>query len=164
MKGRKGFVSNSSSSSFIMGVGVVTNQYKFDEWVRGRKIDYRLERLSVIERQTGWYDGPKVNGSYVEMEYLGHAAGININDVNETGTADVVAKKLLTQDDDPLIVWFEGSGPDPTYDDDMDDYNYDDIDIDWFSGGDDEFYEGLNNGTIPGVSIGNATFGGGYDG
>lgn len=164
MKMRNGFVSNSSSSSFIMGLGVVADLVKFEQWMKGKTANYTIMPLSELEKQTGWFDGPSIHGTQLEIENCGYVASIDIKNINTDGPTHEVAKNFLIYGMDPLIFWFDGYGPEPFYNDNYNSYDYDSIDLNWFTNDEATIYKGLVSRTIPGVTLSDATFGGGYDG
>jgi len=74
MKVRQGFVSNSSSSSFIVGVGKIKSLDSFQKWAKKNKVtlgtenysDIRLKTTSDILKNDGWDFGVDGNQLYVE--------------------------------------------------------------------------------------------------
>jgi len=74
VKTRQGFVSNSSSSSFIVGVGKVKSLDAFHKWAKKNKVtigtenysDVRLKTTSDILKADGWDFGVRGETVYVE--------------------------------------------------------------------------------------------------
>jgi len=74
MKLRQGFVSNSSSSSFIVGVGKVKSLDALKKWAKDNKVtlgtenysDIRLKTTSDILKNDGWDYGIEGPNLYVE--------------------------------------------------------------------------------------------------
>ena len=124
MKHRQGFVSNSSSSSFIIGVALVPS----DKVEEAKKFDgYGIRLMDVhdaIESGTNRWDG---DGLDVEKGVY-TVSSFNYTDVSAYGIMDA-----YEADQGVRIMVMEGSGDEPTLDEDAWEYNYDDVDMDWFS-------------------------------
>jgi len=69
MRIRQSFVSNSSSSSFIIGVGKIKDIDKFKKYLFSKKIDieYRIYSTSQILDQESWYM-PKIEDTKIIVE------------------------------------------------------------------------------------------------
>lgn len=123
MKYRNGFVSNSSSSSFIIGVALVPS----DRIEEAKKLldDWSVELHEIpdaIERGKGWSNG------YVSSRDCYEVESFNYDSVSVGGVAEAYAKDQGTQ-----IFVLSGCGDEPQYDEDSWEYNYDEVDEDWFS-------------------------------
>jgi hypothetical protein len=118
MKVRKGFVSNSSSSSFIVGIARIADKAKFDAYVEKK--------------------GIKLNEDFGDV-YLTSVDGSNRWDLQKVGDRMVVESFQLSASaaiKSPTDIFFvvnisndEGDGP--FWSDIYEEYNYD-IDIDYF--------------------------------
>lgn len=127
MKIRSGFVSNSSSSSFIIGVGLVPSD-RVEEALKlkeaaGWSVDV-IDIPEAIERGTSSWDR---DGLDTERDVY-KITSFNYDEVSIRGIMDAYEK-----DQGVRIITMEGSGADPTYDEDSWEYDYDAVDYDWFS-------------------------------
>ena len=74
MKIRNGFVSNSSSSSFMIAIGVVTNMERFNAWRKNFTFEeYGCSELEVLDEETR-YDGYHLSET---DEYITLSAPVN---------------------------------------------------------------------------------------
>lgn len=140
MKIRSGFVSNSSSSSFIVGIGLIRPGKENEV----KQIFHEREIFSLMEqvcdpRRTTWNDPKLLNGgdtiSYEAFTY---------QSIDIDGVWDKL-KELGV--DDINYIFFESSGDEPEWDDEAGSYNCDDFDIDsgHFDEQDVKKYHALNN-------------------
>ena len=151
MKIRQGHVSNSSSSSFIIGLGIVPAN-KLEEFkTRFPNNLVNLSELVSKEKQDWWgvrYD-PKRDlvkvSSFNDYE-------ITISDITGILNKDIFAHALMIDD----------SGAEPEYDEDSWEYNYDDVEMDeeWF----DKEQLDVVNAIFSECDKGQAVCGGGFNG
>ena len=136
MKIRTGFVSNSSSSSFMIGVGIVADKKKFDDWMSS--LDERVkESISVINPWTSieesWGNLTK-SGNWFDLEApvnSGPSATMSIENYNKFQTIDpedFVILSLGNGEGDSAFLYVDENGEPDDYGEL--DYN---IDLDWFS-------------------------------
>ena len=160
MKIRNGFVSNSSSSSFMVGIGVITNHDKFIKWKN--KVD-KEDDIQVVNP----YE--EINESW---------ANLNQNNDNFTidapfndGYQDVYLsieeyEKIATgrAEDIAFFCFGNNEGDSAFYDDpeaDWPELNHD-IDFDWFSENQQEVYKDFSEES--GLSLVCKTYGAGRNG
>lgn len=141
MKVRLGFVSNSSSASFILAIGVVTNPTKYKEWIKQFNYDeYELQYFPRLEVSLNLDK---------DEEYLAERA---FDDTSVHLTAEQASTG------DVIKVYLSG----PTPEDDNGDTNYD-IDLNFFNDKDIKFFTEISS-PISGVEFVDKTYGAGRDG
>lgn len=166
MKIRSGFVSNSSSASFIMGMGVVMDMVHFKNWIKENGISDKSYNINNFSNLVNDWD-VDINGNIASMEsFNGDQIAIDIDGIaaDSSLSAPEMAKQLLANNGDPVILYFYDSGDEPIWDEEQDDYNYDEVDLGWFEDEVAKLYRGLVNNKIPGIVKGQAAFGAGRDG
>ena len=155
MKIREGFVSNSSSSSFIMSLAIVTDKEKFNElyavnlntdiWPCGVEV----QTLKSIKEQTGWYN---------EVEFKSSNGCDRI--VCEAFDGTPISIDVTGLPDDTIVYYSSNSGDEPSWDEDSGEYDYDDVELDWFT---EEAQEAAKFVYLPFMK-GEYTYGGGFNG
>lgn len=127
MKYRAGFVSNSSSSSFIIGVAVVPSD-RVEEAVKLQEAaSWSVNVIDIPEAlETGMSSWD--NDGYDADHDVYKITSFNYDEVSIRGIMDMYEK-----DQGIRIIVLEGSGCDPTYNEDSWEYDYDAVDYDWFS-------------------------------
>ncbi|MGL4521339.1 MAG: hypothetical protein ACRCWQ_02135 [Bacilli bacterium] len=149
MKTRNGFVSNSSSSSFIIGVALLTKE-QHDEVVD--KFGNGTEFMSLVELCSAnrhVWGGPR----YDESRDQSYIEAFDGNQVQVDGI-----KAFMEDNPDGYLMYLDATGDEPDFDDDSWEYNYEDIDIDWFNTKDQEAAAYIHEAN------GEYTYGGGYNG
>jgi len=143
MKNRMGFVSNSSSSSFIIGIGVVTDRKKFNDWM-GTFPENIIEDIQVvnpeIKSEEPWSALNKASGYYVVKA--------PVNDYCEVSLKVEKYEELQTNvsEDVAVICLGNNEGDGAFLDDEHSDWvelNYN-IDLDWFSEDQQRLYNEFN--------------------
>jgi len=156
MKIRNGFVSNSSSSSFIIGIAKIEDREKFDAWLE--------ENADKLGYDFGSAFSPlkicKVKD--LDSEYKKEA----IVSVESFIWADVNIPLDELDDEDEVVIFDfigdEGDSCFSVYDgDDWVDYDYD-IDLDFFEEPEQKAYDGLSEEN--GLSMVSKTYGAGRNG
>jgi len=138
MKIRNGFVSNSSSSSFMIGMGVVTDQKKLEKYLTDNKIvlddkknyscELKIATVSELrDKATEKWSGFSIDKDTDILELMAP-----INNYH----AVMLGLKKLQEDDKILYLYVgndEGDGAFYTSDNGWGDLDYDQVDINWFS-------------------------------
>lgn len=155
MKNRKGFVSNSSSSSFMGGIGVVKDWTKFNAWIE--LLDTHVTRKHNLPRiaKFGKWDVRDKPNSYRLTLPVNHEPEVSVKKTDVITVSDEIpdwfkAKQLLTDEDCHNIVTFEignNEGDSEFYKDGEVEY---DIELDWFDTYQQEIYNGFGeeNGIV----------------
>jgi len=146
MKVRNGFVSNSSSSSFILGIAKVTDEKKLREYIDENKLQ-GLTIKKVKDINDSW-DVSKTE-TKISMESF---------------TYDIVEVNYESEED-TIVYYEECEGDDSDFwneDDGWGEYDYD-IDLDFFSQGMIDVYD-LFLSKDAGIVDANVTYGAGRNG
>jgi hypothetical protein len=172
MKIRTGFISNSSSCSFVVGVAILHNVDKFKKYIKNKIKDSTfisfttLKEMKESTRHSDAHYDAQQNRVYIEgINY--HQEEIFLKEIfTENSDSDVAeAKTRLLDFDNCVVAAFYESGDDPVYDDSSDSYNYDEVNINWFREDAQKIYKIFQSeDKIPGMLKGTAGMGAGRDG
>jgi hypothetical protein len=125
MKSREGFVSNSSSSSFIIGYGVVKDREKFDKYCKDNNIvvatkDTEVPDYDGFYRQVYLYENP-----YEIYEHKYSESGRILTGGNDT---ELLVPQTVVPYNDPIVTVEihndEGDGDTFSYNGKSDGFNY----------------------------------------
>lgn len=154
MKIRTGFVSNSSSASFIIAVGKVVDKKKFDKFLK--KIDMRvingLSFYSLNEiKESGDYSSVSIKkDSLIVESFTGSTVEMKVEDYHKAeegkDTVERAISALTGSDNSDILVWYR-SQEDIIETEDGTDY---DIDLEYFSKDEQNLFNGLveKNGVV----------------
>lgn len=164
MKQRQGFVSNSSSSSFIIGLGVVPAEH-FQTVKREIDVqhldDIHLYKVSDLMDPNFRNWELKVDR---EFDDLGNAV-LNRVEIESFTYDSVILGRDAVRDlsDEDYIIVLSGSEGDECdfWDEDSGEYDYDIVDYDWFSEGARQAMDLL---TYPPILFGDYSYGAGRNG
>lgn len=159
MKIRSGFVSNSSSSSFIIGIGLIRpgKEKEVEEIFGKHQIKSVMEEICDQKQGGYWHELNMRNGG--DSFSCDSFSGIRSAEI--CGIFDEMKKQGV---DDLKLVYMYEYGDDPEYDDEAWDYNYDDFnDPEAFNETMQEKYNLLNNNRDLFLQ-GEAACGAGYNG
>lgn len=127
MKFRNGFVSNSSSSSFIIGVALVPSDEIEEARKHSEAVGWSAELISIHEAISAGKSSWSGAGLDVERDVFTESSFTN----DEVSIRGVLA--AYEKDQNTMILKLSGSGDTPEYNEDSWEYNYDAVDYDWFS-------------------------------
>lgn len=130
MKIRNGFVSNSSSSSFIVGIARVTDLDKLNAYVASKglafdKFDFKVTTLREIKECNRY--GVIISGDKVVVESFRDSSSISMKGMADS---DLLLFCNISNDEGDEAFW--------DYGEDTVDYN---IDLDWFDNVQQEMYD-----------------------
>ena len=140
MKIRNGFVSNSSSSSFMIGIARIVDREKFDLWAE----QLGMEESSPYETYKVYKLKDIPSNCYSDYCHITDSGDI----IADSFISDVRLKTERIKPEDEILVINiindEGDSDFTVYDEDGDfsDYDYD-IDLSHFDTDQSEFYEGM---------------------
>lgn len=147
MKIRQCFVSNSSSSSFLIGLAKVKDRTKVEELI---KDTYGAQILSIKDYLTGKSDrfwGLEMNGNSLTIESF---------------TSAQATVRDLSSLDEVLIIEDSSGNESDFWNEEYEEYDYD-IDLDFFPENVQKIFLAITQGT-DGLEPGEATYGAGRDG
>jgi hypothetical protein len=154
MKIRKGFVSNSSSSSFIIGLGLINDVSKLQEEIKKNSINDRdlLVRTVGDLKENSMYDLNVRNNKLTLDSFLYSSVGIKIDDLDDSSLIAVVS-----------IDNNEGDSCFMDIDDDSYDIDYD-IDSSFFDKNQQSIFDIFNDESIIDKDHKDITYGAGRNG
>lgn len=153
MKTRTGFVSNSSSSSFIIGVGVVKDQFAFDmmypKWSANGSLPDDMQAVTIAQIKAGEGLDAKVIFEYDSA--TGAISKVKSIEI-ESFDYSCVYKDLSSCNDDDIILIYNGGyslDEDNFWNEDSGEYDYD-IDPEEFSSDEQAAMELLSSHVVDG--------------
>jgi len=152
MKVRNGFVSNSSSSSFICCIAQIKDREKVQNWISTlvlneyeNEYDYSIQKSKNINKNTGGLLQRDTNGNLVVNSFM---ASVSLDRSKIDDNDEILSINIVNNEGDCGSFY-------PDYDGDID---YD-IDLDFFDDNQIEIYNGLNEEN--GFGLINKTYGAG---
>jgi hypothetical protein len=171
MKLRNGFVSNSSGSSFMIGLAVVVDRQKFDAWVKRDgikldKFDVAVEDFDELVSRGPNSDYPNVQDGKIVLEAFDEVTKVSlpfdaIFNVDVNKPVDKEAKRLLAgHEGEIFVVNITNNEGDSLFwkEDEYDFY----IDVDFFGGWQRKLWDGMTEEN--GLASVNKAFGAGRNG
>lgn len=174
MKVRAGFVSNSSSSSFMIAIGVIFDPEKFNAWLK--KLERRggghvigLQALNASELFDTDHSCLSLKENNVELEApINDPVAVKVSEENIKAVIETVPKKILAKnllfdhDSVQLAVYIIGNDEgDSAFSDNDLGLDYD-IGFDWFTEDQQEIYNGFDESN--GITYIDKRFGAGRNG
>ena len=154
MKSRNGFVSNSSSSSFMCCIAKITDSVKAKAWLDGLslgKYEYDVSKVKDIpSEQYNMFSMRRMGRIIVES----FQSEVFISDAELDDNDEILAINIANDEGDSLFSIVDGNG-------DWEDYNYD-IDLDFFPKNQRSAFKGLTEEN--GFTMVQKTFGAGRNG
>jgi hypothetical protein len=147
MKTRAGFVSNSSSSSFMIGIGLVVDQKKLDKYIKKYQGKHNARiHVFTADDVDDWY--ASIQGEHAVLDgFDGSRVRVNLHD-----KPDAKIVTLFVCDDEGDYAFWDESGEEMNYD----------IDLDFFSKEQQELY--LAFGDNSGIQKAETQYGAGRNG
>ena len=173
MKIRTGFVSNSSSSSFMAAIGVVKDWDKFDAWKSKISSQYydvilvdieedkkrNFKTLTYIDSTKISYEAPTNNPTFVSINREDY------ENIDRNIPVNIQAKNLLTEKGHNDIVIYcvsNDEGDSDFWNEEMQNLDYSKVDFNWFEKEQQKAYNEFNEEN--GIVLVDKTFGVGRNG
>lgn len=170
MKIRQGFVSNSSSSSFILSIALIEDQTKFDKWCERLYInindcgyEYQIMDHKRIEQAIIKFNKGKLNNQWYEEDIMFDGNSFFAVATNEEYRVELAYKDYITFHNnipEPeyaknlllgrgscsifIVNILNDEGDSSFYNNETEELEYD-IDLHWFSSAQQRLYNGLSD-------------------
>lgn len=139
MKYRMGFVSNSSSSSFMGGIGIITDYEKFEKW-KASFDEYIKSDITIYDGEGGWRDVRENNDNITIPMPVNSEPEVSVSkkeaeeQLNNIPIEKRAKYKLLNNDYHNVVYFVIGNneGDDAFMNYERDGLDYSIVDIDYF--------------------------------